>query len=421
MPGKLTRDEFIKRSNKVHNDKYTYENVVYINNSIKVIINCGLHGDFLQKPNDHMTHGCQKCGEIKSIESRKKTFDAFINDAKLVHKDKYNYDNFVYINNDTKGEIKCNIHDIFLQSPKNHITRGCIKCGYIKTAEAKKNTIDDFITNAKKTHNDKYNYDNFVYINNDTKGKIKCNIHGIFLQSPSNHMTHGCKKCGNIKISESKKNTIEDFIIKAKLVHGDKYTYDDYIYIDYKTKGKIKCSIHGIFLQSSYQHIRNKTGCLKCNMCPLCGLWRTMGKLCDYCKPKNQNKLYQKTKEMEIVRFLKDKLPDNEFIHNKSVGSDCTDGRLYPDILFDCNWYFLIVEIDEFQHRGANYSCDEKRMHDIIAKLGLPCIFIRYNPDNKKSDKQHLLNKVTEYLNLTDKIWNDFGFKAEYLFYNLKT
>ena len=72
MPGKLTRDEFIKRSNKVHNDKYTYENVVYINNSIKVIINCGLHGDFLQKPNDHMTHGCQKCGEIKSIESRKK-------------------------------------------------------------------------------------------------------------------------------------------------------------------------------------------------------------------------------------------------------------------------------------------------------------------------------------------------------------
>jgi hypothetical protein len=60
-------------------------------------------------------------------------------------------------------------------------------------------------------------------------------------------------------------------------------------------------------------------------------------------------------------------------------------------------------------------------MYDIIAKLGMPCIFIRYNPDSKKSDKNVLLEKVNEYLDLDvddeEKVWDDFGFKVDYLFY----
>ena len=56
-------------------------------------------------------------------------------------------------------------------------------------------------------------------------------------------------------------------------------------------------------------------------------------------------------------------------------------------------------------------------MYDIIAKLGLPCIFIRYNPDSKNSDKDILLNKIIEYLEPKEKVWDDFGFKCEYLFY----
>ena len=67
-------------------------------------------------------------------------------------------------------------------------------------------------------------------------------------------------------------------------------------------------------------------------------------------------------------------------------------------------------------------------MYDIIAKLGLPCIFIRYNPDSQESNKKILLGKVEEYLELgllekvikkekDDKIWDNYGFKVEYLFY----
>ncbi len=163
---------------------------------------------------------------------------------------------------------------------------------------------------------------------------------------------------------------------------------------------------------------RNLRGdsCSKCYMCPSCKLWRTMGKLCAYCKPKN-NKLKKKTKELGVVKFLKNKLPDQNFIHNKSVGSECTGTHLFPDILFECGTYNLIIEIDEFKHRGASYKCDEKRMYDIIAKCGIPCIFIRYNPDSKNSDKNILLDKINYYLNIDKQIWNTFGFKVNYLFY----
>ena len=56
-------------------------------------------------------------------------------------------------------------------------------------------------------------------------------------------------------------------------------------------------------------------------------------------------------------------------------------------------------------------------MYDIIAKLGMPCIFIRYNPDDKNSDKNILLNVVEKYLTLKEKVWDDYGFKVVYLFY----
>jgi len=94
-------------------------------------------------------------------------------------------------------------------------------------------------------------------------------------------------------------------------------------------------------------------------------------------------------------------------------------GIFFPDIRFDCGYYNLIVEVDEHKHRGSNYKCDERRMHDIIAKLGQPCIFIRYNPDNKKSDINVLLHTVKKYLDLSIdyKEWDMHGFLVEYLFY----
>ncbi len=407
-------ENFIAQANITHNNKYSYENAIYDGRRTKLKINCPLHGEFLQCPYNHLNgNECIKCGRIKKANmERIKQAELFIKQATQIHNGIYTYENINYHNNYTKVIINCNLHGPFNQSPASHTHKthptGCPEC-----YGSKKLTNEEFIALCNIKHNNKYIYDKTIFDGTKKDIIIGCPEHGYFSLRADGHKTGvGCKLC----YYESLKLTHEEFINACKLKHNNKYIYDKTVYNDSHQKIIIGCSTHGYFSQTANHH-KEGYGCQKCNMCPSCALWRTMGKLCEYCKPKNQNKLYQKTKEMEVVRFLKDKLPDNEFIHNKSVGSDCSGGHLFPDILFDCNWYSLIVEVDEKQHRGANYSCDKKRMFDIIAKLGMPCIFIRYNPDNKNSDKQILLNKVTEYLNLTDKIWDDFGFLVTYLFY----
>ena len=419
---KLTKQEFIERAQKIHGNKYNYDEVVYIHSQSQVTITCTEHGNFNVTASMHIKRndpiGCRKCmKELKDKETKKHKQDKFIARANQIHNNKYSYEKVDFINSITKVIIICELHGEFTQAPNNHThgsKTGCPQCGTIRSNTANTSNTKKFIEKSNNVHNNKYKYDKVVYVNANTNVIITCLIHGDFEQSASAHKKgQGCNKC----FQDKNRSNTDDFIKKAIHVHGDTYTYHNTEYVKSDIKVVITCKIHGDFLQAPHHHINSQSGCPTCQLCPSCKLWRTKGKLCVYCKPKDKNVLYQKTKEIQIVNFLKEKLPDHEFIHNKSIGTDCTEGHLFPDILYDCKSYYLIIEIDEHQHRGADYSCDERRMYDIIAKLGLPCIFIRYNPDNKNSDKNVLLEKTNKYLNLKDKIWDDFGFKVKYMFY----
>ena len=378
-----------------------------------------------------------------------KLCDTFIEKANTLHDNKYDYSKFNYINAKTKSIIICPNHGEFEQSPNKHLQGGCMKCG-----GCGKSNIIEFIEKAKDKHNDKYDYIKFKYINAKTKSIIICPIHGDFEQSPNAHLRGDCEECAKIKRGKTRSNKrsvtiFDDF----KKVWGDEYDYSKFKYVKSIIKSIIICKKHGEFLCNSHNHL-NKRGCPKCSMentigyrlekygCKSCGLfevhnkWRTTNKeegLCDYCQPIKTNKLREKTKEMLVVRKLREDLPDIDFIHNKSVGNECTlhdrentNGHLYPDIRFELFGFDLIVEVDENRHRGADYSCDERRMYDIAAKLGVPCVFIRYNPDDKTSDYNVLLEMIKEYLEKDmDEIDFDedinghknIGLKTEYLFY----
>ena len=62
---------------------------------------------------------------------RRKDTEWFINEARKIHGDKYDYSKAVYTNNKTKVCIICPIHGEFYQTPKNHVTnkQGCPQCG----------------------------------------------------------------------------------------------------------------------------------------------------------------------------------------------------------------------------------------------------------------------------------------------------
>ena len=57
-----TTEQFIEEARQVHGDKYDYSKVEYVNSATKVCIICPIHGEFWQRPNDHIRGiGCRKC------------------------------------------------------------------------------------------------------------------------------------------------------------------------------------------------------------------------------------------------------------------------------------------------------------------------------------------------------------------------
>lgn len=429
---KYTTEEFINELKKIHGEKYDYSKLEYTGLNKTIVFICEIHGEQKKIAKKHLNGtGCTKCGRRQSeyVPTTNITTEEWIERAKNVHGDMYDYSEVVYENCKNHITIICKKHGSYKQNPTSHIRgAGCSECTrkkkqkHLKEIRYKnpvvvKKTLEYFIQKASSIHNNFYDYSKVDYQGNKEKVIIICPEHGQFSQTAGSHLQgHKCFKCNG-----SEKYTNESFAAKANVVHNNKYTYGKVEYTDNKGKVIITCPKHGDYTLVAKKHIEGR-GCQKCNLCEGCELFRTLKKkLCSYCEPKETNKLYVKTKEMKIVNFLRENLPDQEFIHNKSVGTDCTGTNLFPDIRFDMGHYNLIVEVDEFKHRGKSYECDEQRMYDIVAKLGTPCVFLRYNPDDKKSDKNKLLKYVKKYLELVpddeEVIWNDYGLKTKYLFY----
>lgn len=266
------KERFIIKAKEKHGEKYDYSKVEYVDAHTKVCIICPIHGEFWITPNSHLNGcACPKCGGNK-----KSTTEEFIEKAKKVHGDKYDYSKVEYINAHTKVCIICPIHGEFYASPANHLReRGCPKCktrknlisNYVvsKTMTVKHHTIETFVKKAKEVHGDKYDYSKVEYKDNKTKVCIICPKHGEFWQRPDNHLSgQGCKKCGDLIRYENKKVYQEDWIKAATEMHNGKYDYSKVKYINADTKICIICPKHGEFWQKPSAHMQGQ-GCPICN------------------------------------------------------------------------------------------------------------------------------------------------------------
>ena len=252
---------FIEAAKAIHGDKYDYSKVEYVNAKTKVCIICPIHGEFWQTPNNHTNKtkakGCPKCGGHVVTDT-----ESFITEAKKVHGDKYDYSKVEYISNDTKVCIICPKHGEFWQRPHSHLSgANCPKCSH----QSYLHTTESFIEEARKVHGDKYDYSKVEYVNSHTKVCIICPKHGEFWQLATNHLRkRGCPKCKAEETYKRQVSSKEEFIEKARKVHGDKYDYSKVEYINNKTKVCIICPKHGEFWQTPNHHLKGK-GCSKCN------------------------------------------------------------------------------------------------------------------------------------------------------------
>jgi hypothetical protein len=197
--------------------------------------------------------------------SRKITTSDFIDKANIIHNFKYNYSKTNYINATIGVIIICKIHGEFIQKPTCHIYSkcGCTKCSLELSGIKSRLTTDTFINKANIVHNYKYDYSYVIYEKNSILIKIKCKNHGIFMQTPRDHLAgRGCNECGK----EIKRHTKINFIKMANEIHNEIYIYDEINYTNMETKIKIICKEHGEFWQTPKTHLMCKVACKACSI-----------------------------------------------------------------------------------------------------------------------------------------------------------
>lgn len=216
---------------------------------------------------------------------------------------------------------------------------------------SRKKTYEEFLTEAIAVHGNKFQYDETTYVDTHTKMKIICPKHGEFWQTPKGHLLFDCERCSYEMRGQMFRSNTNEFIEKARKVHGDKY---DYSKTEYKTaKGKvvITCPIHGDFLQVPNYHLNGRG-------CPVC----------------NNSRL-----EMKVMLFLNDK--NIKYIyqyHNDNLGKQTLDFYL-PE-------QNLGVECQGKQHLGfggwsENFNFSELYDRDvkknkICSETGIKLIYI---------------------------------------------
>ena len=207
---KKTTQLFINDAIAIHGDRYDYSLVEYHNNKTPVKVICPIHGVFEQKPNQHLSgQGCPDCGKIKAAKKRHITNAEFIERAKRVHGDKYDYSEVDMVDMRTNVTIICPKHGRFRPLPKPFLAGGkCPECAREEKLYCKKLTNEEFIEKAKLAHPTGYSFEHTVYKGMNKPVVVTCERHGDVTVRPTWFLAgSGCRFCG----MEKKMHIIEGF------------------------------------------------------------------------------------------------------------------------------------------------------------------------------------------------------------------
>ena len=372
------KENFIKKSKLIHNNKYDYSKVEYIDSLTKVCIICPIHGEFWQTPQAHARgNSCPLCSNINRGDTFRSNLYEFIDKANKIHNNEYDYSKVEYINSSTKVCITCKKHGDFYMTPSNHLTgQKCPKCS------GKGFFFEEILNKAKNVHGDKYDYSKVHYKTLKDKVTIICPIHGEFQQSLKKHINlkHGCPKCGAKERGKKKLNNLELIIKKANEIHNNKYDYSKTEYNGMNVTFKYICPKHGEVEQRPSDHLRG-FGCPKCaNL-----------------ESKNENEIYSILKETysDIEQGNRTILNGKEldiFIPSKNIAIEYNGLRWHSELFNKDKWY----------HLNKTLECN---------KNGIKLLQIF--EDEYINHKDIVLNKIYHILNIDNGLPKIMGRKCK--------
>ena len=158
------------------------------------------------------------------------------------------------------GEFQREIRYLMHDNP-----RGCPTCAAEGAIKARTYTYSEFVAKATEVHGELYSYDEESYTKLTGPVLIGCKVHGDFIQNGQSHISGaGCPKCYHATISNRCATTFQQFVVQAKTVHGDRYTYLEDGYVNASSDMLAVCKVHGEFIQHVQSHLGG-SGCSKCS------------------------------------------------------------------------------------------------------------------------------------------------------------
>lgn len=253
---KYNTESFIQKAKEIHGEKYDYSKVKYVDHKTKVCIICPTHGEFWIRPSHHINkgrtnqRGCPKCGEVKRRQNARKNTEWFIEKAKELHGNRYDYSKTEYVHSLSGVCITCPTHGDFWMPPHRHLQgHGCPKCG-----GHEKLTTEKFIEKSKQVHGNRYDYSKSEYKGNFEKVCIICPKHGEFWQYANQHMQgRGCPHCRQSSLEREVREFLEkegiEYVAQKRSKWLSKQSLDFYLP---KYKLAIECQGIQHFILSKY-------------------------------------------------------------------------------------------------------------------------------------------------------------------------
>lgn len=289
---KLTREDWILRFEAKHGHRFNYQNFLGLGADRKDHIKCREHNiEFEYTPRKHLKEdhgGCPSCHQRKRLAVQKQKW---LNSFRKAHGEKYDYDFSIFNGTNTKIRAKCSKHGWFEQFANDHVQgSGCPECGIL----SRRLSLSDFKKRLSKLPY-RWSFSGKDYVHGTKSVTFHCSEHGEFEGKPVEVANgKGCKSCKVIV-------TVEDFISKAKEVHGEKWDYSSTNFEGSLKQVHINCKTHGKFRQLPHSHLSGAG----CPTCYLENRWQSAGekriyKLFSGYTVKQNDRKVLKPKELDV-------------------------------------------------------------------------------------------------------------------------
>ena len=351
MGRKISFEDFVKRSNKVHHGKYLYHEESYTNTHDATLITCPIHGDFKQTPKNHMKgQGCPKCGQEDAINCKKHKWEDFVNESNKRFHGKYEFPNIKheYENSHSKVTIKCkDCGYIFEKIAGDHITSsdgGCSECR--RLARVKLHSYEEISSIAKES-------DILIEQFDGKRSRhdlvtVICPVHGEY-QARINNILHGkghCRKC----YCGKPKRTVDSFKTEFEAKYGDLVEANYITFVSMSEPMEYCCKICGNTFRRTPQ--------------AMIGSYYKHGP-CPICSQKERSRLRTKTTE-DFKQQVEEKYGKHAFDLSKTVYVKSNDFVTVK--CNECGRYFTIQANSFLQGHGCPYhNCNHSKAEGEIA------------------------------------------------------